>query len=51
MSSHLKIGFWMTANWAHFWSLFSNDDMSTVTAFPNDDIFSDEDSSAFDFFE
>ena len=39
----------MSTDWANFWSGFADMDVSAVTAFPDDDVFRDEDFLAFYF--
>ena len=39
----------MLADWAKLRSIFANDDMSAVTAFPDSKVITDEDDTAFDF--
>ena len=41
----------MSTDWADFWSFFTDVDMSTIAAFPNDTIFGNIDFTAFDFFK
>ena len=50
LDSEFEIALWMITCWANFWCTFTNVDMTAVSTFPNNDIWSNKDFFAFNFF-
>ena len=51
VSFNFEVGLWVIADWANFWSVFTNDDVAAVTANPDSVAVFREDLGIVDIFE